>query len=355
MIWLTWRQLRGSAAMLATVLVVLAAVLALTGPDLASGYSAGITSCVQDDTCGRFFDRFFGAHDSPFMAASLIVLLLPALIGLFWGAPMITRELEADTHLLVWNQSVTRGRWLAVKLGLTGLAAVAAAGLCGLMVTWWSDPLDKSAPEDLALMAPLVFGARGIAPMGYAAFAFVLGVSVGMLVRRTLPAMALTLAAFVAIQLAMPMLVRPHLMPPVTGTFELVQANVDGISIDREEGGGEGESMTIRLRPAVPGHAGAWVLSTGILDPSGRTIAENDAPGAIKEVSTTSGPCAPTAGASGFGTCIAEVNRLGYRQQATYQPLERFWPFQWIETGIYALLTAGLTWFCFWWIRRRLS
>lgn len=80
-------------------------------------------------------------------------------------------------------------------------------------------------------MAPLVFGARGIAPMGYAAFAFVLGVSVGMLVRRTLPAMVLTLAVFAALQLAMPLLVRPHLMPPITATFELGRTNVDSISI----------------------------------------------------------------------------------------------------------------------------
>jgi hypothetical protein len=53
--------------------------------------------------------------------------------------------------------------------------------------------------------------------------------------------------------------------------------------------------------------------------------------------------------------CLAEIDRLGYRQRATYQPLERFWLFQWIETGIYALLTVGLTVFSFWWIRRRLS
>ncbi|MEV2273202.1 hypothetical protein [Nonomuraea africana] len=196
MIWLTWRQLRGSAAMMAAVLVILAIVLALTGPDLASRYSAGIAACTQDNTCGRFFDRFFGGHDMPFMAVSLVVLLLPAVVGLFWGAPLITRELEAGTHLMVWNQSITRTRWLAVKLGLTGLVAMAAACLCGLMVTWWSGPLDMSAPDELALMAPLVFGARGIAPMGYAAFAFVLGVTVGMVVRRTLPAMALTLAVF---------------------------------------------------------------------------------------------------------------------------------------------------------------
>ncbi|GII66595.1 transporter [Sphaerisporangium krabiense] len=350
MIWLTWRQLRGSAAMLATVLVVLAVVLLLTGPDMAARYSAGLAACAQDDTCGQFYDQFFGGYDMPFMAVSLIVLLLPALVGLFWGAPLITRELEAGTHLLVWNQSITRGRWLAVKLGLTGLVAVAAAGLCGLMVSWWSDPLDKSAAEALALMAPLIFGARGIAPMGYAAFAFVLGVAVGMLVRRTLPAMALTLAVFAAIQLAMPLVVRAHLMPPVTGTFELSRANVDHIGRAQQGGG----ALRIVLTMAVPGHAGAWVLSGDVVDSSGRTIPGGET-GAEVQVSTTSGPCSPS-GAMGSGDgCMAEINRLGYRQQATYQPLERFWPFQWIETGIYAVLTLCLTWFCFWWIRRRLA
>ncbi|MEV4475218.1 ABC transporter permease [Nonomuraea sp. NPDC049504] len=350
MIWLTWRQLRGPAAMMAALLVVLAIVLAVTGPGLASEYAAGIAACTQDDTCGRFYDRFFDTYDMPFMAVSLITLLLPAVVGLFWGAPMISRELETGTHLLVWNQSITRTRWLAVKLGLTGLVAIAAAGLCGLVVTWWSGPLDRSATDELALMAPLVFGARGIAPMGYAAFAFVLGVSVGMLVRRTLPAMALTLAIFAALQLAMPLLVRPYLMSPVTGTFELSQANVDGVGINRDKGG----QIEISLNAAVPGYAGAWVLSSELVDPSGRTITGSESGMAVVKVSTTSGPCAPS-GSPVLGACMAEVNRLGYRQRATYHPLERFWPFQWMETGMYALLTLVLAWVSFWWIRRRPS
>ncbi|MFB4282241.1 ABC transporter permease [Nonomuraea sp. MTCD27] len=349
MIWLTWRQFRGSAAMMAAVLVVLTAVLALTGPGLATDYSAGIADCAPDNTCDRFYDRFFDEYQTPFMAVSLVVLLLPALAGLFWGAPLITRELEASTHLLVWNQSVTRGRWLAVKLGLMGLTAVAAAGLCGLAVTWWSDPLDKSAAAGFGLMAPLVFGARGIAPMGYAAFAFVLGVTVGMLVRRTLPAMALTLAVFAAIQLAMPLLVRPHLSTPVTATFELGKGNVEHLGIP-PNGSGPAQIM---LSPVVPGDTGAWLLSTELLDPSGRAVAGGNEEAAIP-VSTTSGPCGPQ-GAQRMDGCMAEINRLGYRQLATYHPLDRFWPFQWIETGLYALLTLGLTWLSFWWIRRRLS
>ncbi|GAB1819059.1 ABC transporter permease [Herbidospora sp. RD11066] len=354
MIWLTWRQFRASAAMTAAVLVVLGTVLALTGPKLAADYAAGVAACTPDDTCLDFFDRFFGAYDLVFLALTLVVLVLPALIGLFWGAPLVTRELEAGTHLLVWNQSVTRGRWLAVKLGLIGLAAVVAAGVCGLAVTWWSGPLDRSAVPEMAQMAPVVFGARGIAPMGYAAFAFVLGVTVGMLVRRTLPAMALTLAVFVAVQLAMPLLVRPHLMPPVAGTFELTRENIDGM------GGPQGGSLQIFLRTsAVPGHPGAWVLSSELVGPSGQAVSGGGTDSGPSStvvrtvpVSTTSGPCSPQGLMA--GGCLAEINRLGYRQQATYQPIDRFWPFQWIETGIYTLLTLGLAWSSLWWIRKRL-
>ncbi|GIH93693.1 ABC transporter permease [Planobispora siamensis] len=347
MIWLTWRQLRGSATMTAALLVMLVAVLALTGSQLAADYSSGIASCTRGEECAGFYDQLFDDYQIPFMASILVVLVLPAMIGLFWGAPMITRELEAGTHLLVWNQSITRTRWLAVKLGFAGLLAVAAAGVSGIAVTWWSGPLDQSAPPGFALMDPLVFSARGIAPLGYAAFAFALGVTVGMLVRRTLPAMALTLVLFAAVQIAMPLLVRPHLIPPVTSAFELGRENTDGFGINRDG------TFDIRIDAAIPGHTGAWVLSSELVDPSGRTIAASGQDGRVEGVSTTSGACAPAAGPP--DGCPAEVNRLGYRQKATYQPLERFWPLQWIETGIYAAFTAGLTWFCFRWIRRRLS
>ncbi|MGR6915811.1 ABC transporter permease [[Actinomadura] parvosata] len=349
MIWLTWRQFRAAAVMTATLLVLLAAVLLTTGSRLANDYATGIGSCARGEECAGFYDRFFGEYQLPFLASTLVVLILPALVGLFWGAPLITRELESSTHLLVWNQSIARTRWLAIKLGFTGLVATAAAGVSGLAVTWWSGPLDQSAPEGFALMDPLVFGARGIAPMGYAAFAFALGVTVGMLVRRTLPAMALTLAVFAAVQLAVPLLVRPHLLPPVTASFEIGKGNVDGLSMSRDG------VFSVILKPAIPGHTGSWVLSSALADPSGRTIAPAGEQAPIP-VSTTSGPCALSgAGPQGGEACMVEINRLGYRQRATYQPLERFWPLQWIETGIYALLTLGLTWLSFWWIRRRPS
>jgi ABC-2 family transporter protein len=273
-------------------------------------------------------------------------------IGLFWGAPLIARELEAGTHRLVWNQSITRTHWLAVKLGLVGLAAITAAGLGSLAVDWWSDPIDKAsvAAAQGSRMEPLLFGARGIVPIGYAAFAFALGVTVGMLIRRTLPAMAITLAVFVALQIAMPQLVRPHLIPLTRSNVEITASNLDDFGVPQDG--------RIQVHTTAA-DTGAWVLTSHTVDASGHAV--DTIP-----VSTSSGPCAPPERPSGqapagkrpgdeLSPCLAELTRLGYRQQVTYQPSSRFWPLQWYETGIYTALALGLTGFCFWRLRHRLS
>ena len=69
-------------------------------------------------------------------------------VGVFWGAPMIARELEAGTSRLVWTQSVTRTRWLATKLGVAGVGA-AVVGLVGLVLTWWCAPIDDAVAQGL--------------------------------------------------------------------------------------------------------------------------------------------------------------------------------------------------------------
>jgi hypothetical protein len=355
MIWLTWRQARAQAAMMAAALALLAAILALTGPGLADDYATGIAACsTESGGCSQFVQRFFHDHHGPFLAVTAIVLILPALIGLFWGAPLIARELEAGTHRLVWNQSITRTRWLAVKLGLVGLAAVTAAGLGSLAVDWWSNPIDKTAAQDFPRMAPLLFDARGIVPIGYAAFAVALGVTVGMLVRRTLSAMAITLAVFVAVQIAMPLLVRPHLIAPVRSTLEITESSLDGIAAPRDGG-----PIRVFLNaPDTAAYRGAWVLSSQAVDASGHVVE-------TIPLSRT-GPCGPPRGGPAqspagakvgpdLSPCFAEMKRLGYRQRVTYQPASRFWAFQWYETAIYSALALGLAGFCFWRIRHRLS
>jgi hypothetical protein len=220
-------------------------------------------------------------------------------------------------------------------------------------VDWWSSPIDKTA-HDFPRMAPLLFDARGIVPIGYAAFAFALGVTVGMLVRRTLPAMAITLTVFVAVQIAMPLLVRPHLIAPVRSTIEITESSLDGITARR---GGGPIGLMVRAPDTAP-YTGAWVLSSEAVDASGHAVDTIPV--------SRSGACAPPqkgppqqpVGAKPgdeLSACFAEITRLGYRQQVTYQPASRFWTFQWYETAIYAALAFALAGFCFWRIRHRVS
>jgi hypothetical protein len=344
-LWLTWRQLRGGAAAAAASLALLAAILALTGPGLADDLSALRAECGADGfSCMVLGQQFFHDHRSSFLAVGVLVLSLPAVAGLFWGAPLITRELEAGTHLLAWNQSVTRTRWLAVKLGVVGVVAMAVAGLGTLAVTWWASPIDTTAAADFPRIAPLLFPARGIVPVGYAAFAFTLGVAVGMLARRTLPAMAITLAAFVAVQIVMPVLVRPHVVTPVRSTIEISDANSAGFRVERVG--------PDRVR-FTGGDSGAWILSSRTVDAAGNPVDAIDVSRFSQRCDPRPGDPEPVGGERDPRECFfAEAAELGYRQEVTYQPASRFWPIQWIETGLYVALALGLAAFSLWHIRR---
>lgn len=104
---------------------------------------------------------------------------MPGILGIFWGAPLLAREVETGTFRLAWTQSVTRTRWLAIKLAVIALTSMALAGLLALMLTWWASPIDT---VNMNRFAPGVFDQRGIVAIGYAAFAFALGVTAGVLI-----------------------------------------------------------------------------------------------------------------------------------------------------------------------------
>jgi hypothetical protein len=364
MIWLTWRQFRPQAIAAAGALVVVAVVLAATAPGVSSAYTAsGLSACHAN--CATFVASFLndlGPLDRFLWVGSLLLMYLaPALMGIFWGAPLIAREVETGTHRIAWNQSVTRTRWTFVKLGLVGLAAVATAGLLSLMWTWWASPIDRAASLldgvgqvhvagaaagfGLARLEPVVFAARGVAPLGYAAFAFALGVAAGVLLRRTLAAMAVTLVVFAVVQVVVPNVVRPHLLPPAHATAPL---NARNMSISVNENPGTGPS-TIQVSGPSFAKPGAWVLSEATVTPSGAVFTVT--PKACQF--TTPVIRGSRSARAEFVDCRNALSALHLRQSVTYQPASRFWPLQCIETGIYLVLAAGIGWVCVWQVRRR--
>jgi hypothetical protein len=337
MIWLTWRQFRAQTVVAAVALAGFAVILGVTGPNLAHAYAAsGLASCRGN--CTSLSSTFLSQVKSDsvypllYFVGGAALYLTPALIGIFWGAPLVSRELEAGTLRLTWNQSVTRTRWMAAKLGLVGLVAMATAGLLSLMVTWWSGPIDQAGgfpvtAGQLSRFSPLVFDARGFAPVGYVAFAFTLGVTVGVLTRRTLPAMAIVLACVAVVQLGWPTVVRPHLIPPATSTSTV------SVDVGTARVGHEGE-----LAVPVTGMPGAWIVSNQTITPAGKVFV------------------LPDVAACNTGTqqqCNRFLATKHLRQRITYQPASRFWAFQAYETAIFVVLSLALAGFSVWRIRSR--
>ena len=117
--------------------MVVAVVLAITGPHLVHLYDTNVASCAARGDCSTATSAYLQNDACSTGRAHVLAVAVPGLLGVFWGAPLVARELEAGTFRLAWTQSVTRTRWLVVKLGVVGFASMVAAGLFSLMVTWW--------------------------------------------------------------------------------------------------------------------------------------------------------------------------------------------------------------------------
>jgi hypothetical protein len=354
MSWLVWRQFRVQASVVFGVLAVVAVVLALTGPHLVSIADGYLKTCRADKNCAVTINPVLTMDGKLESALGVIAILLPALIGIFWGAPLIARELETGTFRLSWTQSVTRTRWLAVRVGVMGLLSVAATGLFTLMVTWWSSPIDRANLNQFGS----TFGLRDIVPIGYAAFAFVVGLTAGVLIRRTVPAMAATLVVFVAARETATFWLRPHLLPPAHLVAQITSPDQIGFSLS---------SSGLQVFGNAQNIPNAWVLSSDVVNNSGHAPSTQFLKSACPSLLSGS----PSGGSGGgllhrrvsvqgggppaaFQDCAAKLSAR-FHEVITYQPASRYWAMQGLETAIFVVVAILLAGLCFWWVRHRLS
>ena len=346
MMWLTWRQFRAPAIVTAGALTVLAIVLALTGRHLNhiyQLYEAHWKSCRVSDACGALTPPHLSPLYQILRGVTVLVVALPAITGLFWGAPLITRELENGTWRLAWTQSVSRRRWLAVKLAVVGFACVAASGLLTLMTTLWFAPFDRDSGDRFGVNFPQ----RGITPMAYAIFAFALAVALGVLIRRTLPAMAATVGAFVAARVVTTLWLRPHLMSPK----HLTSALGRGLGFTSGPSG----FGVVGGTPQLPD---AWILSSRVVDGAGKSptsdFLRTACPGIAQPPPPIEGVTRVPGKKDVFDACVEKLN-LNFHQVVTYHPAGRYWTFQLLEAAVFVGLAGALIALTFWWTRHRLT
>lgn len=313
-------------------IVVVAIILALTGPHLVNLYDTTVIPCGAHNDCAAATTALTETDGPLQVFLAFLLLVVPVLIGMFWGAPLVAREYESGTYRLAWTQGVTRTRWLAVKLGLGSLVSMTVVGLLSLMVTWWWSPLNAVGANPFD---PVRFGTRDLTPVGYAAFAFVLGACAGLVMRRTVPAMVTALAGFAAVRYVMNSWVRPHLMAPLHKAIAISPSSP--LNMGETPAGFQVSATTRGLLP------GDWVYSSQIVDKAGHApttaFLDHACPVTLGSAQVNYAHCATNLGAS-------------FHELITYQPESRFWTFQWYETAIFLLLTVMLAGICFLWIRR---
>ncbi|CAM5447110.1 ABC transporter permease [Streptomyces abikoensis] len=312
--WLVLRQHRTTAW---TALAVLAALCAellwLRGAMTAYVASHGLAVPCREDDCAAYAAAAdaFRLRYGDYLACNVLLLqFLPLFAGVFVAGPVIARELESGAYKVAWTQSVSPLRWFAAKLGLPLAALLVGAAVLSAVFTWtWRSVahLDGGRLVDGSRWYE-AFDALGPAPVAGVLFGAVLGALTGLLVRRTLPAMAVT--AFACVLLYWPLAtVRPYLTDPLTET----------------------RTSYLEVRPSAG--RDAWGFERGTLSASGRRLPDTECH--LAHVPTE---------------CLARHGGAGY--YLDYHPPAHFARLARAQAGIVTAAAAVLAGAAVWRVRR---
>jgi hypothetical protein len=324
MTWVTWQQYRYQAIVAAALLAAMAVVLLITGLHAAAVWHSALTQCATDRSCGTLIGSNLSLGSPIIATLVLATAAVPALPGLLWGAPTVASELETGTNQFAWTQSITRRHWLAVRAGWLLLGSAVLAGAVSAIVTWWSGPYNALTADAFQVNH---FDVTGIVPVGYAIFAMALGICAGTLLRRTLPALSITLAGFAGIRAVIALWLRLHYMTPVTVYYKLTA-------------------------PFTP--PGSYLpVTNGFIGPDGKPAALDYAVPNYNGVPLPTACIHATQNSPNPQAVVPCLAAHGYQGSTAYQPASRFWAFQGIETGIFLVLATVLIGITFWVLRRR--
>lgn len=327
MIWTIWRQHRAQAAVGATVLAGLVAAMIIVGSIARDRAGAlGLPACLKHSGgCGNAVDALHrDFHSIPPFTGALVAV--PLLAGMFWAAPLVSREYEAGTHRLAWTQSVSPLRWITMKITIIASLAAVGALVLGLLANWALDPL---TPAFGGRYNSSWYDGRGIVPAACMLFAFGVGLAASALIRRTIPAMAVTLVVYAAARTPVHWF-RAHFAPlqsrTVTMPMSALLQNPDGDPLG-----------TIRSSAAQ----GDWLVKTTVFDPSGHAIRSG-----IGNRDLLLGYCPELARRGPISeqaqqACAPHLSG-SFRSVSEYQSASHFWLVQAVESAIFVGLADVL-------------
>lgn len=270
------RQHRNPLAICTALAVVVALGMAVTGLVLHA-------SPLRAHSAGKH--SLFWLYDATWTWLQIVLLLMSVLAGLFLGAPLVAREIETGTARFAWSQGAGRARWLiATVIPVVVILTSIAAGL-GLERRWW---IIAPVLQDWAWSGS-GFALNPLPLTGWTLLGFSLGVAVGAVVRRTVPAMAVTLGCLIPLVYAVELAWQRSYLPPLQ--HRAAEATIGagghyGYGVPFRSGGGPGPEVLSSalgrpdgrlLTAAELHHPAAWFRAHHIqvwlsVQPSGRYV-----------------------------------------------------------------------------------
>jgi ABC-type transport system involved in multi-copper enzyme maturation permease subunit len=325
--WVTWRQHRTALTGMAVLSVAIAVCVWLAGLHLHHAYVAAI-AChpASSFACSNLINAFNGTYT--LLAKGIPLQVVPALIGAFVGAPVLAREIESGSFRFTWTQGFGRGRWTLGKLVTLGVAVTAVTGAMAVLFSWYYQPYFPAGNRALytgngiatsSLFAPGLFDLRGVTFAAWTLVAFAIGVLAGVLIRRVVPAIVTTLVAYTGLAVVTGGFLRQRYLAPL---------------------------ITSKLN--IP--YSSWVISQQWVTKSGLPASQH----VLNQVLLGAPPS--FGGKGGVPQSLSAWQYLaqhGFTQLTTYQPADRFWPFQWIEGGWLFALSLLLMGVAVWLVHRR--
>jgi hypothetical protein len=309
------------------LILVLFMIMTLHGYRIAvgkCGTQAGMS--FPETVCARAVHR----AESHANYVSWGIGLLPFLVGLMLGTPLVASEIESRTNRLAWSQGVTRSRWLLSGWLTIAVPLVVTMSLFTLIVQWWASHVVTSSIYGTGLIQNTAFAISGVVPIALSICALSCGTFFGITSRRFLSPYLGTFIALVAIEEFIYVKVFPTLAPRMA-----VAATRYGTST----------ALPISLGPN-PRYVGfGFRQSPGFQTTSGTPSTNWIVQHCAK--TTNAGQTLP--GNSSYMRCL----RINHVQAMNfYQPGSHYWILQWREAGIYLVLTAALLGLSVWMVGR---
>jgi hypothetical protein len=222
--WVAWRAQRAQLIAIVLFAVATGAFLAITGEHYAAVSAAMQRYCFGRSRATCFMLETDHADAQHLMdAGQVLVYLLPIVVGLALGAPLLARELASRTARLGWTQSVSRTRWLLGQLSIPVIVVACMTAALIPIADYWLHATQIHDTAWRSAVQPQQFDESGLVLVAYALFAFLVGVVIGAVIRNTGWTFVAGLLAFGAARYAIRTWVRVDLAPKQVVTYSLFQ------------------------------------------------------------------------------------------------------------------------------------